>query len=218
MAKGARRERSSFSGGFEPMTRGEVVAILKPTTELALLTEWDLQDIYYHARHRLQPHRAGVYAIDALFHSLTDHDPHPAAFDALATLLSDLADPDRIEAALLRYLWILLLETGYQPRLSAPEEGVEAHKAADGPMAYGFSLDLGGVVADPGPHVGPDGPLRTRAETVEYLRGIAKTLSEEPQGGISGDPETVGRAVRLLGLYHEHCIGRRLQSRADLLD
>ena len=40
LAKGSRRERSSFSGGFDLFTRGEIVAIVKPGRDLATLTEW----------------------------------------------------------------------------------------------------------------------------------------------------------------------------------
>src|SRR5690606_40070296 len=46
IAKGAKREKGNFSGGLDILTRGEVVAILKPGRELATLTAWQLQEIY----------------------------------------------------------------------------------------------------------------------------------------------------------------------------
>ena len=46
LAKGARRERGSFSGGFDLFTRGEIVAIVKPGRELATLTEWTLLETF----------------------------------------------------------------------------------------------------------------------------------------------------------------------------
>jgi len=45
MAKGAKREKSNFSGGIETLTRGRAVAIVKQTTDLATLTAWDLLEI-----------------------------------------------------------------------------------------------------------------------------------------------------------------------------
>ena len=46
LAKGARRERGAFSGGFDLFTKGEIVAIVKPGRELATLTEWTLLETY----------------------------------------------------------------------------------------------------------------------------------------------------------------------------
>ena len=38
LAKGSKREKSNFSGGLEVLTHGEILAIIKPHTELANLT------------------------------------------------------------------------------------------------------------------------------------------------------------------------------------
>ena len=46
MAKGARREKAPFSGGLEVLTRGEMVAIIKPSSDLANITAWDLQETF----------------------------------------------------------------------------------------------------------------------------------------------------------------------------
>ncbi len=58
LAKGSKRTSPShmqrFSGGIELLTRGEIVATTKPTTELATLTEWDLQDDYHYLRRDLR--------------------------------------------------------------------------------------------------------------------------------------------------------------------
>jgi len=83
LAKGARRERAAFSGGFEMLTRGEVGAILKPGSDLATLTEWDLQEVYWATRRSLFAHRAGLYLIDLVRHAVTDEDPHERLWNAL---------------------------------------------------------------------------------------------------------------------------------------
>ncbi|MCZ6836092.1 MAG: recombination protein O N-terminal domain-containing protein, partial [Planctomycetota bacterium] len=39
LAKGAKREKGAFSGGFDVLTQGHLVAIVKPGRDLATLTE-----------------------------------------------------------------------------------------------------------------------------------------------------------------------------------
>ena len=53
LAKGSRRERGSFSGGIDVLTRGEVGVILKRDRELATLTEWDTQETFPRLREDL---------------------------------------------------------------------------------------------------------------------------------------------------------------------
>ena len=50
VAKGAKREKSTFSGGLELMTRGEVVASLKNTDTLSTLTSWNLLETFSASR------------------------------------------------------------------------------------------------------------------------------------------------------------------------
>ena len=90
IAKGAKREKGPFSGGFDVLTGGQVVAIVKTGRELATLTEWHLEDTYRVLRQRLDANRAGLYMADVVHRLLTDHDPHVALFDALAAALVDL--------------------------------------------------------------------------------------------------------------------------------
>ena len=53
LAKGSKRFAPSsiarFSGGIELMTGGELLANHKPTTDLLNITEWDLQQPWWHA-------------------------------------------------------------------------------------------------------------------------------------------------------------------------
>ena len=79
LAKGAKREKGKFSGGFDLLTLGQVVAIVKPGRDLATLTEWDLQDTNRHLRANLRVNKTALYIADLIHHMLTDHDPHQAA-------------------------------------------------------------------------------------------------------------------------------------------
>jgi recombinational DNA repair protein (RecF pathway) len=189
---------------------------VKPSTELAILTEWDLREVYWGPRRALRANRAGLYMIDLVHHALTPHDPHPALFDALATALGGLEAVASVGWTLLKFQWALLVETGYQPRLGAPE-GTTGAPA----RAFGFDPVQGGLVADPGPESagGADAKVwRVRADTVEVLRRLEQPGSAEPGSNGQGASEGVERATRLLGAYIELTTGHRVPSGPILFD
>ena len=199
LAKGAKREKGAFSGGLDVLTRGHLVAIVRPGRELATLTEWHLQETYRVLRQRLDANRAGLYMADLVHHMLTDQDPHPVLFDALAEALGELTDASRIGMALLMFQWRLLEETGYRPELDRDAES--GHRLPEEGEVLAFSPRAGGVVASP---VGSD-YWRVRRTTVDLLRGMAKGGRLEP-----GDREVVDRANRLLAVYCRELIGSEL--------
>src|SRR5690606_23173149 len=90
LAKGSKRPRAKFSGGLELATRGEAVLIVKPTSDLAQLIEWDLRETYFGLRRRVDAHLAGMCALDLVFQAVRDHDPHERLFDALADALDEI--------------------------------------------------------------------------------------------------------------------------------
>jgi DNA repair protein RecO len=144
LAKGARREKGSFSGGLDVLTGGQVVAIVKPGRDLATLTAWQVQQMYPAVRTNLAANRAALYMADLIHHMIIDHDPHPAVFDCFAAALQQLSAEHEIEAALLRFQWLLLRECGYEP--------VVAHDARTGEAlpndarSLTFSASAGGIV------------------------------------------------------------------------
>ncbi len=83
VAKGSRRENSRFSGGLEVLTRGEMVAIVKPSVEMANLIAWDLQETFPALRASLESFYSGMYIADVVQSAVTEHDPHPALLEAL---------------------------------------------------------------------------------------------------------------------------------------
>lgn len=226
LAKGAKRERGRFSGGIDLLTRGQVVAIVKPGRELATLTDWDLQQTFRWLREDLDANRAAFYMVELLLRLITDGDPHPRVFDALISSLEMARFPSAIDQALLRYQWLLLEETGYRPRLdipgsaetrparravapSGPSESAD-HKEApapaqddDGttaePPTILFSAAEGGVV-EPGPT--PVRGWRVRVETIELLERVAAGEAFE-----DAPPAQIARATRLLAAYLRELIG-----------
>jgi DNA repair protein RecO (recombination protein O) len=199
LAKGAKREKGAFSGGLDVLTRGQVVAIVKPGRDLATITEWHLEETFRVLRQRLDANRAGLFMADLVHHMVTVHDPHPDLFDALVRGLRDLSDPARAGDALLALQWTLLVETGYRPELDRDAGGGGALPADEPVLA--FSPRAGGVVVDGS----PGASWRVRGSTIALLRGVAAGAIPDDV-----DAETIGRANRLLAAYCREIVGREL--------
>jgi DNA repair protein RecO (recombination protein O) len=198
LAKGARRQRGSFSGGFDVLTRGVVAAIVKPGRDLATITDWQLQETYRAIRRDLGANRAGLYMADLVYHMLRDADPHTRLFDAFALCLEMLATPGGARGALLRAQWAVLSETGY--RLELHRDVVTGSPLSLEEPTFALHPLAGGFVAD-----APDERFRVRRETVELLRAVASGEVIEVTV-----PETVDRANRLLAVCCREILGREL--------
>lgn len=193
IVKGAKRAGGGFDGGIDLLTHGQVVAIVKPSRDLATVTAWHVLEIFRPLRENISANRAGLYMADLVHHMLTDHDPHPRLFDAFRDALANLDRADRHGQTLLAWTWVLLCETGYRPQLDRDAE-------TGGPLpsqtpTLAFSASAGGVVADTG---GTD-RWRVRRETVDLLRQVAAGQA----------PDTApDRANRLLAFYIREVLGR----------
>lgn len=218
LAKGARRERGTFGGGIDLLTRGEFGAIIKNSTELATLTEWDLLETFPALRERLSRNRAAFYAADLVQRLLAPADPHPALYDALHLLLRALGTtghtgdephsaPSSTESAemalaLLRFQWRLLEEVGLQPALEIG--ALSDHRTV-------WFDPIGGVFSETAPQRG----WRVRRATVALLCAMRDACGASAVNGapdaISGtavtihlseqDAEAIDRANRLLAAY-----------------
>ncbi|MBT8484774.1 MAG: DNA repair protein RecO [Phycisphaerales bacterium] len=200
LAKGARRERGRFSGGIEVLTRGQVVAFVKPGRELANLSEWHLEETFRALRERLTANRVGLLMADLLHHMLTDSDPHPALFDAAVSALRRLKTPGNEAPALLQLQWVLLVETGYRPELDRDVE--TGDRLPDGVEPLRFNPRRGGLVASSDPE-----GWGVRRATVDLLRRVAAG-----EGTAEAEPATVTRANRLLAAYCRELLGTELPS------
>lgn len=192
LAKGARRARGAFSGGIEPLTLGEVGAIVKPQTELATITDWDLREVFRGPRADSRAFLIAHYAADLIRACVRDADPHPALFDALVLALRGLDDAASRESALARFQWAVLAETGYAPELPAQIRAAGAAWAYD-PAAGVFVRSASATQ-----------PVwRIRDETLRALSG----LSAPPAGPARQPPRcTIDRVNRFLAA----CIARTL--------
>jgi len=203
LAKGARRDRGRFSGGFDILTRGEVVAIVKPGRDLATLTDWHLQDTARALRLSLEAHRAGLYVADLIYHMLTDQDPHSALFDRLVAALVKLGDPAEVAGALLRLQWAVITECGYRPVTDRDVRTGKPLPAAARTLA--FDPEAGGLTHDP---TGGSGWLVRRA-TADLL----EALNSDDEGvPLPAETATIDRANRLLAVYLRGILGFELGS------
>jgi DNA repair protein RecO (recombination protein O) len=205
LAKGAKRERGKFCGGFEPLTRGEIVAIVKPTTDLANLIEWDLQEVFPGPRRSLRAFHAGMFLADLVDHAMSQADPHPALWDELARALAVL-DGDDPEPTLLRFQWATLVETGHRPELDAGP--------GDAPT-LGFDPDAGRLVPDPGSDAAHRGVWRIRRETVDLLRRVDAWFAGGGAPDLAeADSARLRRANLFLASHLRWVIGRELPTLA----
>lgn len=204
LAKGAKRENAKFSGGIELLTRGQILYLSKPTTELATLTEWDLSELFPGLRTNLKRFHAGMYVADLLQHSIRDHDPHPLVFDAALACLRSLGGEQAlrnaagVDEALARFQWALLTEIGYRPQLSRDPRTDEPIAPSE---TFSFSPSLGGVVA-----AADAESWLVRGETVRCLRGLDAGQATE------ADETTWARASRLLAAYFREVVAQSVPS------
>ena len=212
LAKGSKREKSPFSGGLEVATIGQMNAIIRPSSEMVLLTSWDLLDPAYLLRSNLDRYHAAMYAIDLIPRLINDHDPHPELFDAIRMVLDRLGtdidcDQAIIARLILWYQWVLLGSIGSSPELRA--DVLTGERLEPGAGVYGFHTHQGGITLDPGVTEQPD-IWRVRAETIELLR----LLDESGEVGVlsQASERDVGRAGALLALYIRTLVGHEIRS------
>ncbi|MDP7005587.1 MAG: DNA repair protein RecO [Phycisphaerales bacterium] len=190
LAKGSKRDNGSFSGGFDPLTRGNVVARTKRSSDLATLTEWQLDHVWWSARKDLQINQCAIYMLDIIFRMITDQDPHTNIYETLLTTLDRIERGHDYDWSLLRFQWSLLVETGYQPKLET---------VCETEQIVAFSSKEGGVVKD----TGEIDRVRVRKETIEILRTLLDDRPNQP-----AEPEVLNRANRLLAHYIRDIIGK----------
>ena len=209
LAKGSKRMSPSsiarFSGGIELLTGGHVVAVVKQTSELATITEWDIQQPNWHLREDLKAQHLALYGADIVNAMLADHDPHPSVFASLNVYFKRLADRSQHRGALLRFQWTILDDCGYRPQL-------DQDMVLGGPLpdraAYRFDPVRGGLTAQFATTSG--GEWGVQRQTVQLLRAAA-------QGKTSESPTAIDRANRLLCTYLRAILDRELPTMRRLL-
>ena len=184
LAKGARRERGSFSGGIDLLAYGEIVAVVKPERELQTLTQWTLQQMFRRPHDDLEVNLFGLAMADLVHQMLPPGVPHERLFDAMLAALERLEEGERPSPVFLRFVLSLLRETGHHPDFDDLPKVASARLAFD--PGEGRIVDFGERPKS----------WRMRPETAFALRHAA---AGEPAENL--DPDSVDRAIRLLAAY-----------------
>ena len=188
LAKGAKRDKGKFSGGFDVLSRGDIGFILKRESELATLTEWDVRETFPKLRDNLQANRSGWYVADMIGRMLPTADPHPGLYTTTLEHLRVLQNGEAHNLSLLRFQWSLLEETGWRPELKDPDP--QAQTLAFDPIEGRFTTDSGIPTH-----------WRIRRGTMLALESLAP--NKEP----STDDEGLNRANRLLASHLRNVLG-----------
>ncbi len=212
LAKGSKREKAPFSGGLEIATIGHMVSIVRPNSELVLLTSWDLLDPVYLLRADLNRYHGAMYAIDLIPRLINDHDPHPELYDSIREVLMCLGsapecDAQTIAAMLVWYQWVLLGSIGSAPELRT--DVGDGTRLDPGREVYGFDAHQGGFTKDPGNTERAD-VWRVRSETLELLRRLDEGGETESIEGC--DQQALTRAGALLAMYIRTLVGHEIRS------
>jgi len=216
LAKGSKREKAPFSGGVEIATVGHMVAIIRPSSELALLTTWDLSETMHLMRQELGRYHAGMYVIDLVPRLITDYDPDPEGYEGLRAVLGalgsggDCRSVGEVHAWLAWYQWRLLEATGSRPELMV--DVVSGEELDAGAEVLGFDALQGGLTRDPGAGGGGvlSGTWRVRRSTVDLMRQLRD--GAEP-GDLSAQAvEQLRRLGALLASYIRSLIGSEVGS------
>jgi DNA repair protein RecO len=201
LAKGSKRTSPShmqrFSGGIELLNLGQVLATTKRTAQLATVTEWDLQQDFYHLRTDLTAQHLAMYAADLANALVPELDPRPATFAALADFLAKLADREAQQAALARLQWVAIEEGGFQPDLHTD---VHSGRVLPKRGQYSFDAVAGGFTVEPTPN-----GWGVRGQTLSLLRAIAAGEAID-----ENQPTALGRLNRLLCVYVRSILEREL--------
>ena len=188
LAKGAKRDKGKFSGGFDVLSRGDIGFILKRESELATLTEWDVRETFPKLRDNLQANRSGWYVADMIGRMLPTVDPHPGLYTTTLEHLRALQNGEAHNLSLLRFQWSLLEETGWRPELNDPDP--QAKTLAFDPIEGRFTTDSGIPTH-----------WRIRRGTMLALESLAS--HKEP----STDDDGLNRANRLLASHLRNVLG-----------
>lgn len=211
VAKGAKRHYPSavmkYSGGIELLTGGQGVFIVKPTTELAILTEWNLQEPFWHLRQHLGAYQRAMYAADLMYHLISDHDPHPRSYAAMMDFLQELESAAQHERGLLKFQWTVVDDMGFAPVLDHDAQSGEPMDMEQ--ITFGFHPIEGGVVPD----TGEADRWRVRRETIHLLQAVAQRgdLSEYEDAALN-------RANRLLCAYFRSVLSKSLMTMDYILE
>ncbi len=120
IAKGSKRQKSTFDGPVEIFACGNIV-FTSSEDKLATLTELQQQKPFSALAKNLPALNSAMFAVELLNKFTKDYDPHPRLFDAFLQFLQNINEIPDTRYASLSFLILfqlsLLKEIGLQPVL-----------------------------------------------------------------------------------------------------
>lgn len=172
IAKGSKRRKSAFRGGFDVLTLVEILRIEKDPGTLDLLTSAETLDIYPELRRDWARFSAAGYAMDLLDEFTPEGMPQPELFDLARGTLDALEGGGGVAECVFRFEALFLDLLGHFPRLDTCGT---CRRPLSGSDAW-FSVRDGGVHCGRCP---PRDPLRLPVKRV-VLDGLAALRDGRP--------------------------------------
>jgi len=98
---------------------GELSWIEARTGDLCTLTSWSPLESWPALRTSSRANMGAWYVLECTGRMLEPHDPHPELFDSIMATFHGFTAGE-VDASMVRFLWSLLGETGFGPRLTIP--------------------------------------------------------------------------------------------------
>ena len=119
IAKGSKRKKSAFRGGFDVVSLVEILRIEKDPGTLDLLTSAETFEIYPELRRDWNRFSAAAYALDLLDEFTPEAMPQPELFDAARATLDAIEAGASVVECVFRFEARFLDVLGHFPRLDA---------------------------------------------------------------------------------------------------
>jgi DNA repair protein RecO (recombination protein O) len=172
LAKGVKKEKSSFGGALDVFYLGSAAVLRRPRAGLDLLASFRVETAFPGLREALPRFLAACHLEEILSGMVREAEPHTPLFDDTVAGLSALetAPEDRVAPLLAALELATLRELGFAPSLA---RCAHCGGEAAGP-GTGLSVRLGGVLC---PACGAEdaGARRPAAGTLATLRTLARS-------------------------------------------
>jgi len=172
IAKGSKRKKSAFRGGFDIVSLVEILRIEKDPGTLDLLTSAETLEVYPDLRRDWSRFCAAGYVVDLLDEFTPEGMPQPELFDAARSTLDALESGAPVAECVFRFEARFLDLLGHFPRLDACGT---CRRPLTGSDAW-FSVRDGGVHCGKCP---PRDPLRLSVKRV-VLDGLGALRQGRP--------------------------------------
>lgn len=153
IAKGSKRQKSSFDGAIELFSHGKIVFSNSTREKLATLTEFEQEGDLTHLNENLFAFNCCLLATELLNNLTNDYDPHADLFDSFLQFLQNTNELqatriDNRETLVLLILFqlSLLKEVGLQPILSHCVNCKSKHERQETRNEIYFSSSANGLV------------------------------------------------------------------------